>query len=221
MSDKILIVEDDKITREGTMAYLEHMNYVVLAAENGKDALSLFLNHDFDLVLLDIMLPDTDGLTLLREFKQMKPNVAVVMLTALGDEKTQTQSFNDWADDYVVKPFSLVILEKRVAAILRRYKNSGQTIWQYHETSVDFTSYTASYKSEVVEMTTREIQVLEYLLTHENQVVTRSQILDALWEDRYPNDRVIDVYIKNLRKKLHLDCIVTVKGLGYKLETVL
>ena len=221
MCYKVLIVEDDKITREGTKAYLEHMKYIVLAADNGKEALSLFLAHDFDLVLLDIMLPHTDGLTLLREFKHMKPNTAVVMLTALGDEKTQAQSFNDWADDYVVKPFSLVILEKRMAAILRRYHHSVEDKWVYGEAEVDFSSYSASYKGSLVEMTTREMQVLEYLIAHEDQVITREQILNALWEDRYPNDRVIDVYIKNLRKKLMLDCIVTVKGVGYKLESSL
>ena len=215
--NKILVVEDDKITREGLVAYLEHCNYDVLSAKDGVLARKLFDEHDIDLVVLDIMLPFEDGLSLLKCFKQSK-DVAVIMLTALGDEKTQTQSFDDLADDYVVKPFSLVVLEKRIAAILRRSNKSKIKVWHYGLASVDFSNYSARYNGKTVDIKPKELQVLHYLIQHENQILSRDQILSGLWEDTYPNDRVIDVYIKNLRKHLHLDCIKTVKGLGYVLE---
>lgn len=118
------------------------------------------------------------------------------------------------------KPFSLVVLEKRMEALLRRYKpDYNKERWIYGDTTVDFSNYYATYKREQIDITPKEFKLLHLLVDHAGQVLSRDQILDNLWEyEEEPMDRVVDVYIKNLRKKLHLDCIKTVKGVGYKYE---
>lgn len=211
---KILVIEDDQITREGIVAFLTHHQYHVLSAVDGHSARNTFDQHDFDLVILDIMIPHEDGLQLLQYFKNTK-DVAVMMVTALGDDKTQTTSYDYLADDYVIKPFSLMILEKKVAAILRRYENRVKNIWNYGQAEVHFDTFTAYYNHEVVDLKVKEIQIIHFFIKNPNQILSREQILNELWVDQYPNDRVIDVYIKNIRKHLQLDCIRTVKGLGY------
>lgn len=196
---------------------MRHHDYEVCSAEDGLQAREIFEEKSFDLVVLDIMLPHEDGLSLLKEFKKQQ-DIPVIMLTALSDVKTESRSFDLLADDYISKPFSLVLLEKRIQAVLRRYRDQAVNVWEYGKAKVNFKSYTASYEDKAVDMTPKEIEVLQCLLKDANQVLTREQILDQLWQDRYPSDRVIDVYIKNLRKKLKLDCIKTVKGVGYRLE---
>lgn len=138
----------------------------------------------------------------------------------MDDEYTQLMSFEEQADDYMSKPFSLAILEKRIEALLRRSKpDYHKGIWIYENTKVDFSGYSATYKALEVDIKPKEIKLLNLLVENAGQVLTRDQILDRLWDhEKAPIDRVIDVYIKNLRKKLHLDCIKTVKGVGYKYE---
>lgn len=215
--NRILIVEDDEITREGIVAYFKHNGYDVYSAKDGKEARVIFDTRNFDLIILDVMLPYEDGLSLLQYFKKRK-DVSVIMLTALEDEKTQTVSFDSLADDYVVKPFSLVVLEKRVVAVLRRANTLKGRVWEYESVKIDFNASKAIVNSKEVDLKLKEMQILEYLIQNKNIVLTRDQILNALWEDEYPNDRVIDVYVKNIRKKLKLECIKTVKGLGYIME---
>lgn len=216
---KILVVEDDETTREGIKEFLDFKGYEVLSASDGQEAIDIFEGQDFDLVILDIMLPRADGfqvLTRIREHGQTR----VLMLTAMDDEYTQLLSFDQEADDYMSKPFSLAVLERRIKALLRRSRpsiNKGE--WVYGDAKVDFLGYSASYKGLDVDIKPKEIKLLNLLIDHEGQALSRCQILDQLWDDEEaPLDRVIDVYIKNLRKKLHLDCIITVKGVGYKYE---
>lgn len=142
------------------------------------------------------------------------------MLTALEDEYTQILSFDEQADDYITKPFSMVLLGKRITALLRR---SGREIlidtMTFGDVTVDFSGYAASDKNGKIDITPKEIDLLKLLVEHRGLVLTRTQILDDLWGNDYPIiDRTIDTYIKNLRKKLRLDCIITVKGIGYKYE---
>lgn len=221
MTHKILIVEDEILTREGIVAYLEHKGYRVFSAEDGQQALELFSKTNFDLLLLDIMLPKKNGFELLKEIRKTSM-VPVLMLTAMTDEQTQILSFDAQADDYLPKPFSLVVLEKRVAALLRRTKQNQALVnerWQFQAAMVDFDAYTATLHEEPVDIKPKEVQLLKFLVTHPGQVLSRTQILDALYhENEAPFDRVVDVYIKNLRKKLALTCIHTVKGIGYKYE---
>lgn len=219
MKHTILLVEDEDITREGITEFLTVKGYEVIAVSDGEAAMAVFKETPFDLVILDIMLPKADGFTVLQSIRQ-EGETAVLMLTAMDDEYTQIMSFDEQADDYMSKPFSLMVLEKRVEALLRRKQpNFKKDLWTYEQTIVDFSGFSASYAGLAVDVTPKEIKLLLMLVEHPGQALTRDQILDQIWEyDEAPLDRVIDVYIKNLRKKLHLDCIKTVKGVGYKYE---
>lgn len=219
MKINILIVEDEKEIREGISEYLSEVGYNVISAEDGMQAIELFKNSKIDLVILDIMLPKANGFVVLNKIRQ-ESNVPVIMLTAMSDDYTQIMSFDEKADDYITKPFSIIVLHKRIEALLRRgVKVSENKKWFYGDIEIDFEGYSARKNGENIDLKPKEIKLIELLLKYEGKVLTRAQILDNLWNiEESPNDRVIDVYIKNIRKKLLLDCIVTVKGIGYKFE---
>lgn len=219
MKINILIVEDEKEIREGVSEYLSEVGYNVISAEDGIQAIELFKNSKIDLVILDIMLPKANGFVVLNKIRQ-ESNVPVIMLTAMSDDYTQIMSFDEKADDYITKPFSIIVLYKRIEALLRRVvKVSENKKWFYGDIEIDFEGYSARKNGENIDLKPKEIKLIELLLKYEGKVLTRAQILDNLWRiEEAPNDRVIDVYIKNIRKKLLLDCIVTVKGIGYKFE---
>ena len=219
MKINILIVEDEKEIREGVSEYLSEVGYNVISAEDGIQAIELFKNNKIDLVILDIMLPKANGFVVLNKIRQ-ESNVPVIMLTAMSDDYTQIMSFDEEADDYITKPFSIIVLHKRIEALLRRgVKVSENKKWFYGDIEIDFEGYSARKNGENIDLKPKEIKLIELLLKYEGKVLTRAQILDNLWRiEEAPNDRVIDVYIKNIRKKLLLDCIVTVKGIGYKFE---
>ena len=219
MKINILIVEDEKEIREGVSEYLAEVGYSVISAEDGMQAIELFKNNKIDLVILDIMLPKANGFVVLNKIRQ-ESNVPVIMLTAMSDDYTQIMSFDEEADDYITKPFSIIVLHKRIEALLRRgVKVSENKKWCYGDIEIDFEGYSARKNGENIDLKPKEIKLIELLLKYEGKVLTRAQILDNLWRiEEAPNDRVIDVYIKNIRKKLLLDCIVTVKGIGYKVE---
>ena len=219
MKINILIVEDEKEIREGVSEYLAEVGYSVISAEDGMQAIELFKNNKIDLVILDIMLPKANGFVVLNKIRQ-ESNVPVIMLTAMSDDYTQIMSFDEEADDYITKPFSIIVLHKRIEALLRRgVKVSENKKWCYGDIEIDFEGYSARKNGKNIDLNPKEIKLIELLLKYEGKVLTRAQILDNLWRiEEAPNDRVIDVYIKNIRKKLLLDCIVTVKGIGYKFE---
>ena len=219
MSTKILIVEDEIDIREGISEYLSEVGYDVMVAEDGQEGIDLFKSNEFDLVLLDIMLPKINGFGVLSQIREIS-DVPVMMLTAMTDDYSQIMSFNEKADDYITKPFSVVVLHKRIEALQRRIQGRQQNNkWIYKDVEVDFLGFCAKKDNNPVDLKPKEIKLLELLIKHKIQVLTRNQMLDSLWEiDEAPADRVIDVYIKNLRKKLDLDCITTVKGIGYKFE---
>ena len=219
MKINILIVEDEKEIREGVSEYLSEVGYNIISAEDGLQAIELFENNKIDLVILDIMLPKANGFVVLNKIRQ-ESNVPVIMLTAMSDDYTQIMSFDEKADDYITKPFSIIVLHKRIEALLRRgVKVSENKKWFYGDIEIDFEGYSARKNGENIDLKPKEIKLIELLLKYEGKVLTRAQILDNLWRiEEAPNDRVIDVYIKNIRKKLLLDCIVTVKGIGYKFE---
>ncbi len=216
---RLLIVEDDRRTNEAICEYLRPAGHQVAAAYDGMEALQRFQREGADLIVLDIMLPRMSGLSVLQEIRRTS-TVPILMLTALEDETTQIVSFDAQADDYLTKPFSMVLLGKRITALLRR---SGQAqppdCMTFGDVTVHFSGYTASDGNGKIDVTPKEIDLLRLLVEHKGLVLTRSQILDDLWGDADPIiDRTVDTYIKNLRKKLRLDCIVTVKGIGYKYE---
>lgn len=214
----ILIVEDEDMIREGISDYLTDSGYETLEAGDGEEALEQFSNHQVDLVLLDIQMPKLNGLEVLSEIRKSS-QVPVLMLTAFQDEEYKMSAFAALADGYLEKPFSLSLLKVRVDAIFKRYYDTGR-MFTYRETEVDFDSYSAKVAGQEVAVNAKELEILDYLVKNEGRALTRSQIIDAVWKmtDEVPFDRVIDVYIKELRKKLDLDCILTVRNVGYKLE---
>lgn len=216
---KLLVVEDDRDTSEGVCEYFKEEGYEATPAYDGEQALKKASQNCYDLILLDVMLPKLTGLAVLHELRKTS-NVPVIMLTAIGDEYTQIASFDGMADDYVTKPFSIVLLGKRVEALLRRGKSGDfPHIWRYQDVTVDFNGYTALGTGGPIDVTPKEINLLRLLVEHRGSVLSRDRILDELWgEDTPVFDRTVDSYIKNLRKKLRLDCITTVTDVGYKLE---
>lgn len=213
---KILVVEDDRMIREGIKEYLSEFGYSVIEASDGIEALDKF-NSEVSLVILDIQIPFKNGLEVLREIRE-KSNLPVLILTAFSDEEYKIDAFTNLADGYIEKPFSLPVLKVRVDALIEKYFGKVEK-FEYNNTEVDFTGYTASVKGSLVDVNAKEIEILKCLLDNEGQALTRSQIIDKVWKDtdEIPYDRVIDVYIKELRKKLELDCIVTIRNVGYKL----
>lgn len=212
----ILLVEDEPTLRAGTEQFLVQRGFTVLTAASGEEALEKFTRADA--IILDIMLPGVSGIEVLHRIRQAS-DVPVLMLTALHDEPTQIASFDELADDYMSKPFSLVILEKRIKALLRRRQSVKKTLWRRGLASVDFAAYQGFYDGADAHLKPKEVQLLKLLVDNPHIVWSRQAIIDKLWrDDEVPFDRVIDVYIKNLRKKLHLDCIITVKGVGYRYE---
>ena len=215
----LLVIEDDINTNEAICEYMKSAGHTTLSALDGKEGLLLAKEPSVDLVVLDIMLPKIDGMTVLRELRKCS-TVPILMLTAIEDEHTQATSFDAEADDYITKPFSMVLLGKRITALLRRSgKNPEILRVQFGDITVDFGGYAAWNQAGRIDLTPKEIELLKLLLEHKGLVLTRSQILDELWGYDAPIiDRTVDTYIKNLRKKLNLDRIITVKGVGYKYE---
>jgi hypothetical protein len=218
---KILLVEDEKLAREGVRDFLISRGYLVTEAVDGEEAVKKFCESEqsvFDLVILDVMLPKMNGILVLKEIRK-RSKVPVLMLTALSDEGTQLASFDNLADDYLCKPFSLLILEKRIEALMRRTLENAQkdevSKWAREGVLVDFLEYKGYLNGVDVDLKPKEVELLKLLIENPKVTLRREQILEELWKDELPYDRVIDVYIKNLRKKLQIDCIKTVKGVGY------
>lgn len=214
---KILVVEDDQMIREGISEYLQEFGYSVLEAGDGKEALEKF-NNDMDLVILDIQIPYINGLDVLKEIRK-KSELPILILTAFSDEEYKIDAFTNLADGYIEKPFSLPVLKVQIDSLIKKYSGAKEK-FEYNNTEVNFTSYTAKLNGKDIDMNAKELEILKYLLENEGQALSRSQIIDNVWKetDEIPFDRVIDVYIKELRKKLELDCIVTIRNVGYKLE---
>jgi len=215
---KILIVEDDASTNKVIAEVMKEEGYEVFQAFDGELALDLFFKHKMNLVLLDIMLPGKNGLEVLKEIKAYS-NVPVVMLTAMGDEYTQIKSFDMQADEYVTKPFSPIVLAKRVKALLKLSDPVENLTVMIGETKVDFSSYEVLRHDEKIPFTTRELQLLKFLIENRGRVMSREQILENVWGYGFdPTDRTVDTHIKNIRRKLDVPCITTIKNVGYRFD---
>ncbi|MDU7890078.1 MAG: response regulator transcription factor [Finegoldia magna] len=214
----LLVVEDDKMIREGICEFLSEFGYKTYQAEDGKQAISIFENNEINLAILDIQLPYINGLDVLKKIRETS-DIPAIMLTAFSDEEYKINAFTSLADGYIEKPFSLPVLKVRVESLIKKYYGNNET-FNYKNTEVNFTSYTAKINGKKVDVNAKELEILKYMIENEGQALTRMQIIDSVWKETYeiPFDRVIDVYIKELRKKLELDCIVTIRNVGYKLE---
>ncbi len=214
----ILIVEDNAVQNQVLSAFLRHEGYQVYSAESIREARTYF-TQDLQLILLDLMLPDGSGLDFLKEIRE-KSQVPVIVMTALEDEFTQLQTFELQADEYVSKPVSPLVMTKRVNALVARlYPECYQKKEEVCGFLLDLAQPAVLDKQgNPVDLTAMEIKILSVLYQHRGKVVSRDFILDYVWGINYVGaDRLMDTHIKNIRKKLCPEIIVTVKGIGYRM----
>ncbi|WP_446898063.1 response regulator [Clostridium sp. LBM24168] len=220
---KILIVDDDENICEVIKMYVESAGYDVRIANDGKSAEEVFLEYKPDLVLLDIMLPNIDGIDVLKWIRK-DFETPVIMLTAKGETFDKVLGLELGADDYIVKPFEAKEMLARIKAVLRRYNvdNENKEVLKFEDLTIDINSYTVVYKGNEVKMPPKEFELLYYLSSNKNRVFTREQLLCEVWGYDYPGDsRTVDVHVKRLREKLQGGPnwqIETVWGVGYKFE---
>ena len=217
---KILIVEDEPDIRELLTNYLAHEGYQADAAEDGVEALFLFAGGEYDLVVLDIMIPKIDGYGVCEVIKKQS-DVPVIFLSALTDEKSQIKGYDLMADDYVTKPFSMPVFLRKINALLRR-KDGGESRKDALLVCGDIVMNSDTMEVTVcgnpVELTAREFDLLKTLAKNPGRIYTREILLDLLWDyDALVDERIVDSHIKNLRHKLGGDYIETVRGRGYRI----
>ncbi|WP_152524870.1 response regulator transcription factor [Clostridium sp. Ade.TY] len=225
MMEKILVVEDDKKINELIVEFLKSEGYSVVGSYDGIDGFSKFKEDEFDLVILDVMMPKLDGYEVCKLIREIS-NVPIIFLTALSETSDEIKGFDVMADDYVTKPFSFNVLIKRVEAILRRSKrlkedkeNIKEEKIKFNEIIINPNTYKVYINGEDVEFTLKEFNILKLLIEYYPNVVSREVIMDKIWGyDYYGDMRVIDAHIKNIRKKIIYDYIGTVKGVGYVLK---
>lgn len=217
---KLLIVDDEEKIRKLISKYAIFEGYDVVEAEDGMKATELMRYKDFDLVILDIMLPDIDGFTVCRELRKTK-KTPVIMLSARGEEYDRLHGFEVGVDDYVVKPFSPKELMMRVAAILKRTSNVSGDVFEYEGLKVDFAGRIVYVDGNKADLTPKEYDLLFYLVKNKGIALTREKLISNVWGyDFFGDDRTLDTHIKLLRKNLgtYSRLIVTLRGVGYRFE---
>jgi two-component system OmpR family response regulator len=227
MSRRILVVEDDDDTRDYLAKALRESGYVVEATGSGREGLMHAIGGGFDALVLDRMLPDLDGLSLLRSVRAAGLPIPAIILTALSSIDERVTGLRSGADDYVVKPFSYAELSARLEAVLRRPAETRgeQTRLACADLELDLIARTAHRGGRRIDLLPREFQMLEYLMRRQGRVVTRTMLLEGVWDYRFdPRTNVIDVHISRLRRKIDGEdepaLIHTVRGSGYKLSPV-
>ena len=218
---KILIVEDDLSIQALLHDFIQEAGHSVVLASDGVEALAKYSEQDFDLVLLDVMLPKIDGYGVCEVIRQ-KSDVPIIMLTALDGEENQIKGLDLQADDYITKPFSMPVLLRKIAAVLRRsskLKCIPQTM-SYRNLKLDLDGYKAYAGGEGIDLTPREFEILRELLVNRGRILTRQNLLQTIWKyEFFGEERIIDTHIKNLRKKLGTaDYIETIRGVGYRID---
>jgi len=214
---KVLFLEDEPTIQEVLMEYMKLQQYDVTPVSDGETAIKLLEEKEFDLAVLDIMVPNKSGLEVLQYIRKYKPDIAAIMLTAINDEQTQVKAFNLYADDYVIKPVSPLILLKRMETILRRTKCSDKKSEKIDGLYLNDDSYQAFYDNVPLQLTLSEFMLLQVLNKEVGRAFTREQLILRIYnEDYIGNDRIIDAHVKNLRKKLPRNYVKTVIGIGYQ-----
>jgi DNA-binding response OmpR family regulator len=234
MKAKILIAEDDGNIRLGLTATLESESYDVTATTDGAQALKVFAQGKFDLVILDVMMPKKSGYDVCRELRTRDGRVPVLFLTAKGEEIDKVVGLKLGADDYMAKPFGVHELLARVEALLRRSRLSGQSagetkselpaVLRFGSADVDRKKFSATIKGTATALTARELKLIEVFAAHPGEVLTRDALLNAVWGvDYFGTTRTLDQHVAQLRKKIEVDAetpvaIVTVHGVGYRYD---
>jgi DNA-binding response OmpR family regulator len=222
---KILIVEDEPNMRLGLKDNLEFEGYEVDLAEDGEAGLQKILDLNFDLILLDVMMPKLSGFDVCKTIRKKGITTPVILLTAKDQEIDKVLGLELGADDYVTKPFSLRELLARIKAVLRRGENLNveESKVKIGKLDVNFQNYTASENEKAVQMSHKEFEILSYLWKHRNKTVSRDDLLEKIWGyEESPTTRTVDNFILKLRQKIerdpnHPQIIITVHGIGYKL----
>lgn len=212
---RILVVEDDTTINQIVTEFLKENGYKVTSHFDGQQALDCFHQKKFDLIILDIMIPSVNGLEILKAIRKTS-DVPVMMLTAMDDEYTQLLSFNQLISDYVVKPFSPLILMKRVENILR--SSQKNTDIRINNIRLDMENTTTYIDEQELYLTKTEYDILEVLLKRRGKLVTRDNLMCTIWGYSELDSRILDNHIKNLRKKIPTLPLITVIGRGYKIE---
>ncbi|MHA6251067.1 response regulator transcription factor [Oceanobacillus sp. CAU 1775] len=231
-SIKILVVDDEDRIRRLVKMYLEREDYVVEEAENGAEALEMALNEDYNCIILDLMMPEMDGIEVTEELRKVK-TTPIIMLTAKGEESNRVQGFEVGADDYIVKPFSPREVVLRVKALLRRvgsstFTNSDGTtrdVLVFPHLTIDHDAHRVTADNQEVSLTPKEYELLCFLAKSPDKVFNREVLLKEVWQYEFFGDlRTVDTHVKRLREKLSsvseaaAKMIVTVWGVGYKFE---
>ena len=218
---KILIVEDDLSIQALLHDFIQEAGHSIVLASDGVEALAKYSEQDFDLVLLDIMLPKIDGYGVCEVIRQ-KSDVPIIMLTALDGEENQIRGLDLQADDYITKPFSMPVLLRKITAVLRRSskQNDMPQTMNYKNLTLDLGGYKVYAGGESIDLTPREFEILRELLANRGRILTRQNLLSTLWKyEFFGEERIIDTHIKNLRKKLGAaDYIETIRGVGYRID---
>lgn len=222
---KILVVDDEAKIREVIKEYAQFDGYEVVEAVDGMDAITKCKEEDFDIIIMDVMMPKLDGFSSVKEIRKIK-NTPVIMLSARGEEYDKLFGFEIGIDDYVVKPFSPKELMARVnAIILRTAKDSNilnnQNKYIFEDLVIDMLGREVILEGEKLELTPKEYELLVYLVLNKNIALSREKILNEVWGyDFFGEDRTVDTHIKMLRNSIgkYRDKIVTVRGMGYKFE---
>ena len=220
---KLLVVEDEKKLALAIKRALEIQKYTVDVAHTGSDGLDLAIGESFDLILLDVMLPEIDGITLCKKIREEGIHTPIIMLTAKGEIEDRVTGLDVGADDYVVKPFSFEELFARVRALLRRPSRTEKSVLTHRNIELDPISFSVKRSGQIIHLSGKEYSLLEYLLRNKNTVLSKEQIVNAIWE--YDTDvlpSTVEVHMKHLRDKIDNDpdnpIITTIRGRGYTIR---
>ncbi len=218
---RILIVDDEAKIRELISKYAVFEGHSVMEASGGLEAISLCRKNEFDIIILDIMMPDLDGFSVCREIRKFSAT-PVIMLSARGEEYDRLHGFEVGVDDYVVKPFSPKELMMRVGAILKRSAKTDSDIVNIDSLSINFTGRIVTIDNKKIDLTPKEYDLLFYLVKNRGIALSREKIISNVWGyDFFGDDRTLDTHIKLLRKNLgrYSSCITTLRGVGYRFES--
>jgi DNA-binding response OmpR family regulator len=221
---RILVIEDEHKIANSIKRGLEHEKYIVDVAYDGEKGYDLAAVEEYDLIILDRLLPGLDGLEICKNLRKEGNHVPILMLTAKGQTEDKVEGLDSGADDYMIKPFAFSELFARVRALIRRPKKTASTILTVGDLSLNTVTFEVTRAKKVVKLSSKEFALLEYLMRHQNVIITKEQIIDHVWNydaDVLPN--TIEVFIKHLRNKLDdpFDgprLIHTIRGFGYKIS---
>ena len=216
---RILVVDDEELIRNVIKEYLSLENFIVDEAQDGDIAVNKVKNSNYDLIIMDIMMPNKDGFSAFKEIKEIK-KIPCIMLSARGEEYDKLTGFDLGVDDYVTKPFSPKELVARVKAVIKRTKQEEEK-YVFNTLVIDDKAHSVTVDNKEVNLTPKEYDLLKYFVKNKNIALSREQLLSAIWGyDFYGDDRTIDTHIKTLRKAMgkYGDLIKTVRGMGYKFE---